>query len=186
MWKIFVKMGIFPQVGMKIKNIYKYLKPPPRKTGRAFFVTFHKTTSNEPQQVIQPSLITAEFGTKRRWSACQRLTQRPETKLPQIENLQLFVNDNWKLVRHWKLGVPKMMGFPTQITHFNRVFHYKSSILEYPLFLETPIWWWTGPLKNNMQSSRCSYLMGSICMTYLPSLYFSRKESKLNVGIHIP
>ena len=33
---------------------------------------------------------------------------------------------------------PKIVGFPPQIIHFNRVFHYKPSILG--LFLETPIW----------------------------------------------
>ena len=38
------------------------------------------------------------------------------------------------------MGVSKNNGTP-QIIHFNRVFHYKSSILGVlPLFLETPIW----------------------------------------------
>ena len=35
-----------------------------------------------------------------------------------------------------------------QIIHFNRVFHYKPSILGYPLFLETPIWLYTYSLKD--------------------------------------
>ena len=35
------------------------------------------------------------------------------------------------------MGV-SLSGDP-QIIHFNRVFHYKPSILEVPLFLETPI-----------------------------------------------
>ena len=34
---------------------------------------------------------------------------------------------------------PKIVGFPQNI-HFNRVFHYKPSILGVPLFLETPNW----------------------------------------------
>ena len=37
------------------------------------------------------------------------------------------------------LGVSKNMGKPTKSCHFNRVFHYKPSILGvFPLFLETP------------------------------------------------
>ena len=38
------------------------------------------------------------------------------------------------------MGVSKNRGKTPQIIHFNRVFHYKSSILGFfPLFLETPI-----------------------------------------------
>ena len=38
------------------------------------------------------------------------------------------------------LGVSKNRGKTPQIIHFNRVFHYKPSILEvFPLFLETAI-----------------------------------------------
>ena len=33
---------------------------------------------------------------------------------------------------------PKMVGFPSQIIHFNRVFHYKPSILGYPYFWKHP------------------------------------------------
>ena len=36
------------------------------------------------------------------------------------------------------MGVSKNRGGP-QIIHFNRVFHYKPSILGVPVFLETPI-----------------------------------------------
>ena len=32
----------------------------------------------------------------------------------------------------------KIVGFPLQIIHFNRVFYYKPSILGYLYFLETP------------------------------------------------
>ena len=46
---------------------------------------------------------------------------------------------SWKTFRLVVLlGVSKNRGNP-QIIHFNRVFHYKPSILGYPLFLETPI-----------------------------------------------
>ena len=34
---------------------------------------------------------------------------------------------------------PKIVGFPSKSSHFNRVFHYKPSNLGYPYFLETPI-----------------------------------------------
>ena len=37
------------------------------------------------------------------------------------------------------MDVSKNSGNP-QIIHFNRVFHYKPSILEYPYFLETSTW----------------------------------------------
>ena len=40
-----------------------------------------------------------------------------------------------------EMGVSKNSGFSPQIIRFNRVFHYKPSILGYPLFLETPKWW---------------------------------------------
>ena len=35
-------------------------------------------------------------------------------------------------------GFPKNSGFSTQIIHFNRVFHYKPSILWYPYFWNHP------------------------------------------------
>ena len=38
------------------------------------------------------------------------------------------------------MDVSENSGFSPQIIHFNRVFHYKPSILGYPLFLETPIY----------------------------------------------
>ena len=39
----------------------------------------------------------------------------------------------------WMIWVfPKMVGFPSQIIHFNRVFHYKPSILGYPYFWKHP------------------------------------------------
>ena len=38
------------------------------------------------------------------------------------------------------LGVSKNMGNP-QIIHFNRVFHYKPSILGYPYFWKRPFSW---------------------------------------------
>ena len=36
-------------------------------------------------------------------------------------------------------GVSEISGFSPQIIHFNRVFHYKPSILGYPYFWKTPI-----------------------------------------------
>ena len=56
-------------------------------------------------------------------------------------------NKNWKSFK--KMGVSKNRGTYPQIMNFNRVFHYKPSILGVlPLFLETPIWscWKANPL----------------------------------------
>ena len=36
---------------------------------------------------------------------------------------------------------PKIVGFPSKIIYFNRVFHYKPSILGYPYFWKHPCWW---------------------------------------------
>ena len=51
--------------------------------------------------------------------------------------------DGWNLGFHthgiftiWMF--PKIVGFPPKSSHFNRVFHYKPSILGFP-YLETPI-----------------------------------------------
>ena len=38
------------------------------------------------------------------------------------------------------MDVSENNGTP-QIIHFTKVFHHKPSILGYPYFLETPIWW---------------------------------------------
>ena len=46
---------------------------------------------------------------------------------------------------------PKNSGFSPQIIHFHRVFPYKPSILGYPHFLETPIWW-----TRNMDNATCA------------------------------
>ena len=46
------------------------------------------------------------------------------------------------------IGVSLKQWYP-QIIHFNRVFHYKPSILgENPLFLETPIWIFTYSISH--------------------------------------
>ena len=44
--------------------------------------------------------------------------------------------------KHSKMGVSKNNGTPKSsiIIHFNRVFHYKPSILEYPYFWKHPKW----------------------------------------------
>ena len=47
--------------------------------------------------------------------------------------------------------LPKNNGFSPQIIHFHRVFPYKPSILGYPHFLETPIWW-----TRNMDNATCA------------------------------
>ena len=39
-----------------------------------------------------------------------------------------------------KMGVSRNRGFSPQIIHFNRVFHYKPSILGYPYFWKHPRW----------------------------------------------
>ena len=50
-----------------------------------------------------------------------------------------FRGENMKGLKIHHLGVSENGGFSPQIIHFNRDFHYESSILgETPLFLETP------------------------------------------------
>ena len=48
------------------------------------------------------------------------------------------------------MGVSKNRGGPPKSSHFNRVFHYKPSILGYPYFLETTIQYSYSLPKNPM------------------------------------
>ena len=60
-----------------------------------------------------------------------------------LETFEAFPSWHWSEVDTcgYYMGVePKIGGFPPKSSHFNRIFHYKPSILgENPLFLETPI-----------------------------------------------
>ena len=55
--------------------------------------------------------------------------------LPQKHIQEFLTPDFWKAYGMF----PKMVGFPPKSSHFNRVFHYKPSILGYHYFSETPI-----------------------------------------------
>ena len=65
-------------------------------------------------------------------------------------------------IRHWRtyMGVSENSGFSPQIIHFNRVFHYKPSILGYPYFWKHP---------KLILSFRC--FMSLVSMTFA---FFSR------------
>ena len=57
------------------------------------------------------------------------------------ERLLKEQNQELRLSKGWFIWMfPRTGFFPPKSCHFNRVFHYKPSILGVPLFLETPIW----------------------------------------------
>ena len=63
------------------------------------------------------------------------LQRRPEIRK---EKKRIFMP--WKIsILNPEMGVSKNNGTPKS-SHFNRVFHYKPSILGYPFFLETSKW----------------------------------------------
>ena len=73
------------------------------------------------------------------------------------------------------MGVSKNRGKTPQIIHFNRVFHYKPSILEvFPLFLESPIsidlytLHWAGCSLDDLYDD---FLMGHIGKRFLITHY---------------
>ena len=44
----------------------------------------------------------------------------------------------WLWSPFWEMDVSEIVGFPPKFIHFNRVFHYKPSILGYPYFWKHP------------------------------------------------
>ena len=60
-----------------------------------------------------------------------------------------------------RIDVSKNSGFYPQSLHFNRVFHYKPSILGYPYFRKPPNWGWSG---KRLSWHCCPHESEGICL----------------------
>ena len=93
---------------------------------------------------LSPSISISFFGL--RWwspSHCSGLQSTWRCEAMQKNHLNKSEWNSWTWafydLFYFYMGVSENGGFSPQIIHFNRVFHYKPSILGIPLFLETPI-----------------------------------------------
>ena len=83
----------------------------------------------------------------------------PVVKMIEAKNgIQWWISNTWYLLdqnrSNMYMGVSKKIGYP-QITHFQRVFHYKPSILGYPYF-------WKHPYINVLCLNNCWYSFWSM------------------------
>ena len=87
------------------------------------------------------------------------------------------------------MGVSENSGFYTQIIHFNRVFHYKPSILGYPYFWKHPY-----SNKNDGFSSGKSYCWGLSMLSWIffrccadpPAIFYVKERSDLRLIFNRP
>ncbi len=80
----------------------------------------------------------------------------------QLRNALCLKSDGWTTCRNIYGCQPKNRGVSPQIIHFNRVFHYKPSILGYPYF-----WFNTHMEKDWLQKTMGFFLIkGSARLTY--------------------
>ena len=111
------------------------------------------TNSHQAVGAQDPSLEYTGWGN---WETrCQGKTKRVVEKMVENKRTQndtpgLFQNVWGQMMSN---GCFQKYGYP-QIIHFNRVFHYKPSILVvFPLFLETPKFWKAkGPFTSGKSS----------------------------------
>ncbi len=87
----------------------------------------------------------------------QKKSEKPGPSLKTVRNLDPMTDPwDWYIYLHeWLIfiGVSKNRGGPPQIIHFNRVFHYKPSILGYPYFWKHPYGNLVGKYTNPMDPS---------------------------------